>query len=77
MVKDIVIKIIQEQFGSYSSPIDEDTDFVTDLNADSVDIVGLIMAFEDEFGLEFEDAEIHKVKKVGDVVKYIIEKTEE
>lgn len=71
MVKEVVIKIIQEQFGSYHSEIDEETDFVEDLNADSVDIVGLIMAFEDEFGLEFEDSEIHKIKKVGDVIKYI------
>ena len=46
---------------------------VEDLGADSLDVVELIMAFEDEFGVSLPDEEISKMKTVGDIVKYIKE----
>ena len=47
-----------------------------DLGADSLDIVDLVMSFEEEFDLEIPDDQVESIKTVGDVVKYIEEKTE-
>jgi acyl carrier protein len=48
-----------------------ETSFKDDLNADSLDLVELIMALEDEFGLEVEDEEVENIKTVGDAKEYI------
>lgn len=69
-----VIEIIKRQLS-----IDEDTDITSktvlakDLNADSLDAVEIIMALEDEFGVEIPDEEAEKLKTVGDIVNYIKE----
>jgi len=49
----------------------EESEFIKDLGADSLDLVELIMAIEEEFGLEIPDDEAEKLKTIGDVVSYI------
>ncbi|MBU4227808.1 acyl carrier protein [bacterium] len=68
---DKIKKIIVDQLGVDESKITEDSSFVDDLGADSLDIVELIMAFEEEFDMEIPDEDAEKIKTVGDVVKYL------
>ncbi|AGK97337.1 acyl carrier protein [Clostridium pasteurianum] len=69
--------IIAEQLGLDASEITLQSSFVDDLGADSLDIVELIMALEEEFDIEFPDEDAEKVATVGDVVEYIKAHTEE
>lgn len=69
--------IIAEQLGLDASEITLESSFVDDLGADSLDIVELIMALEEEFDIEFPDEDAEKVATVGDVVEYIKAHTEE
>lgn len=65
-------EIIAEQFGVDASEITEETSFVEDLGADSLDLVELIMSVEEAFELgEVEDNTLENVKSVGDVVNFI------
>ncbi len=65
-------KLIAEQFGVEPDSITADTAFVDDLGADSVDLVDLSMALEDEFGMEeMETEEIESIITVGDLYKYM------
>ena len=64
-------KIIVEQLGVNEENVKEEATFVDDLSADSLDIVELIMALEEEFDMEIPDADAEKVVTVGDVVDYI------
>ena len=66
-VRDIVV----EQLGVEADEINIDSTFIDDLGADSLDIVELIMAFEEEFGIEIPDEAAEKIKTVQDVVTYI------
>ncbi len=63
--------IIAEQLGTEASEITMESSFVEDLGADSLDIVELIMALEEEFNMEIPDEEAEKIAKVGDVVDYV------
>ena len=63
--------IIVDVLGVDESEIDVDTTFIDDLGADSLDIVELIMAFEEEFNIEIPDEAAEKIKSVQDVVTYI------
>mgnify|MGYP000976186455 FL=1 len=63
--------IIAEQLGIEASEITPESTFVDDLGADSLDIVELIMALEEEFNMEIPDEEAEKISTVGDVVEYI------
>ncbi|MDD3225302.1 MAG: acyl carrier protein [Clostridium sp.] len=74
---DKVKKIIADQLGLDANEIKIESSFVDDLGADSLDIVELIMALEEEFDIEFPDEDAEKVKTVGDVVSYIKAHTEE
>lgn len=65
--------IIVDQLGAEESAITLEASFIDDLEADSLDIVELIMAIEEEFGIEIPDADAEKVVTVGDVVDYIKE----
>ena len=69
--------IIAEQLGLDAGEITMESSFVDDLGADSLDIVELIMALEEEFDIEFPDEDAEKVATVGDVVNYIKAHTEE
>ncbi len=63
--------IIVEQLGATESSVTMEASFIDDLGADSLDIVELIMALEEEFDTEIPDADAEKVVTVGDVVDYI------
>ncbi len=71
MVFETVKKIIVENLNANESEITMETLLVDDLGADSLDAVELIMALEDEYGLEIEDDAAQNIKSVGDLVKYI------
>ena len=66
-----VKQIICDQLGVDESEVERDASFVETLNADSLDIVELIMAFEEEFNIEIPDDEAEKIKTVDDAIKYI------
>ncbi|MBP8717932.1 MAG: acyl carrier protein [Candidatus Atribacteria bacterium] len=68
-----VKKIIVEQLGVEEDKVKEDSSFIDDLGADSLDIVELIMAFEEEFDIEIADEDAEKIKVVGDVIRYLEE----
>ena len=66
-----VKEIIIEQLGVSETSITTEASFIDDLGADSLDIVELVMALEEEFDLEIPDNDAEKVVTVGDVVDYI------
>ena len=69
-----VKEIIAEQLNVDASEITEDSSFKDDLGADSIDLVELIMAFEDEYGINADYEEMDKrVKTVGDIIEYLKE----
>lgn len=70
-VKDIIV----EQLGVNPEQVIAGASFIGDLGADSLDTVELVMAFEDEFGVEVPDEDAEKLQTVSDVVKYIEDKT--
>ena len=70
-VFDKVKEIIVEQLGVAENAVTEEASFIDDLGADSLDIVELIMALEEEFDIEIPDNDAEKVVTVGDVVDYI------
>jgi acyl carrier protein len=70
-VEDRVKSIIVEQLGVDADEVQPEASFVEDLGADSLDTVELIMAFEEEFGVEISDDEAEKIRKVKDAVEYI------
>ena len=63
--------IIVEQLGVTETSVTTDASFIDDLGADSLDIVELVMALEEEFDMEIPDTDAEKVVTVGDVVEYI------
>ena len=65
--------IIVEQLGVADTSVTLEASFIDDLGADSLDIVELVMALEEEFDIEIPDADAEKVVTVGDVVDYIKE----
>jgi acyl carrier protein len=69
-VKDIIV----EQLGVNPEQVTPTASFIEDLGADSLDIVELVMAFEEEFSVEVPDEDAEKLQTVGDVIKYIEEK---
>jgi acyl carrier protein len=71
MVFEKVKKLIVEQLGVEEDDIAMESSFIDDLGADSLDIVELIMALEEEFNLEIPDNEAEKITTVGDAVGYI------
>ena len=71
MVFDKVKKIIVEQLSVEEEDVNIEASFIDDLGADSLDIVELIMALEEEFGIEIPDSEAEKIVTVNDAVEYI------
>ena len=74
VIFDKVKAIILEQFMADEDAITMQTSFVDDLEADSLDLIELVMALEEEFGLSIEDQDVGDIKTVGDVVNYITER---
>jgi acyl carrier protein len=70
-VKDKVKNIIVEQLGVDEEEVTEDASFVDDLGADSLDTVELVMALEEEFGLEIPDEDAEKITRVKEAIEYI------
>ena len=68
-------ELIVQQLGVDESEVVPEAKFVDDLGADSLDLVELIMALEDEYGIEIPDEDAEKIRTVGDAVKYIEEKS--
>ena len=66
-----VIEIIQEQLNLEGVAITEDSSFKDDLGADSLDLFELVMAFEDEYGVEIPSEDLEKITTVGSVIEYM------
>jgi acyl carrier protein len=66
-------KLIVEQLGVDEEEVTPTASFVEDLNADSLDLVELIMSLEEEFGMEISDEDAEKIQKVSDAVEFIEE----
>jgi acyl carrier protein len=69
-VRDIIVS----ELGVEASKVTTEASFVEDLGADSLDTVELVMAFEEEFGIEIPDEDAEKMETVGDAIKYLQEK---
>ena len=65
--------ILVEQLGVDESEVTPEAHFIDDLGADSLDTVELVMALEEEFGIEISDEDAEKIQTVGDVDKYVTE----
>ena len=78
MSKDIsqkVKKMVAEHLGVEEDKVSDESNFIDDLGADSLDTVELVMAFEEEFGSEISDSEAEKILTVGDAIKFIESKS--
>lgn len=75
-IEERVKEIIADQLGVSVDQIKPESKFVDDLGADSLDVVELIMAFEEEFGVEIPDEDAEKISTVQDVLNYIKQKQE-
>jgi len=70
-VAEKVKKIVVDQLGVSEDQVTPEAKFIEDLGADSLDLVELVMAFEDEFGSDIPDEDSEKLTTVGDAIKYI------
>jgi len=68
---DEVKEVVVEQLNVNPDEIKEDSKFVEDLGADSLDVVELVMALEEKFDIEIPDADAEKIATVGDAIKYV------
>ncbi|MEX0727592.1 MAG: acyl carrier protein [Planctomycetaceae bacterium] len=73
-VEEKVTGIVSEQLGVSLEEITRTSSFIDDLKADSLDVVELVMSFEDEFGITIPDEDYEKIKTVGDAIEYIEKK---
>lgn len=70
-VEDKVVGIVSEQLGVPKEEVARESSFVDDLKADSLDVVELVMEFEDEFDITIPDDDYEKIRTVGDAIDYI------
>ena len=70
-MKEKIVNLIAEKLGKKPSDIKMTSRLIEDLGADSLDVVELIMTFEDEFGIALPDEDVSKMKTVGDITSYI------
>jgi acyl carrier protein len=76
-IDDRLRRIVSEQLGVEESQVTSTASFEEDLNADSLDLVELIMSLEEEFGIEISEEDAEKIRTVGDAEEYIKEHTSE
>ena len=74
-IQDKITEIIVEQLGVKPEEVTPEASFVDDLGADSLDTVELVMALEEEFGIEIPDEDAEKIQTVGDASRYIEKKS--
>ena len=74
-VENKVKEIVAEQLNVEMSELEMNKSFLNDLGADSLDIVELVMAMEEEFNVEIPEEDAEKIQTVGDAIKYIVEHT--
>ena len=72
-IEERVIDLIVEQLGVSQDQVTTEASFIDDLGADSLDTVELVMAFEEEFGIDIPDEDAEKMSTVSDAVKYLSE----
>ena len=72
-VADRVMKIVCEKMNMKPEQVAPETSFVNDLGADSLDVVELVMEFEEEFSIDIPDEDAEKIQTVGDAIKYVEE----
>ena len=70
-IEERVTKVVEDQLSVNVDQITKEASFIDDLGADSLDTVELVMALEEEFGIEIPDEEAEKITKVGEAVAYI------
>ncbi len=70
-IRDIVV----EELGVAPEKVTEDARFIEDLGADSIGVMELVMKMEEEFDMKIPDEDIEKLRTVGDVINYVLEKT--
>ena len=75
MVFEKIKSMLSEQLGISADTITMESNIISDLGADSLDVVDLLMSIEDEFELEIPDEETDKIKTVGELVQYIEDHT--
>ena len=66
-----IMKIVSEQMGVYSDQVAPDVHFIDDLGADSLNLVEVVMAIEDEFGISIPDDDVGKIATVQDAISYV------
>jgi acyl carrier protein len=76
-IYDRVKKVVVEELGVKEEEVTESASFTEDLGADSLDLVELVMALEEEFGIDIPDDEVNSIKTVGDAINYIENKKKE
>jgi len=76
-IEEKVKEIIAEQLGVKKEEIKPESSFVDDLGADSLDTVEIVMALEEEFGIEIPDEDAEKISTVGEAIQYIENKVKE
>ena len=76
-VQEKITEIIVEQLGVKPEEVTPEASFVDDLGADSLDTVELVMALEEEFGVEIPDEDAEKIQTVGDAIKYVEDKAKQ
>jgi acyl carrier protein len=74
-IEEMVKECIVTQLGVNEDEVTNEASFVDDLGADSLDVVELVMAFEERFEVEIPDEDVEKLRTVGDTVRYITSKT--
>ncbi|MFI5316400.1 MAG: acyl carrier protein [Myxococcota bacterium] len=74
-VEDKIREIIIEQLGVSAEEVVPEASFIDDLGADSLDIVELVMAIEEEYGLEIPDEDAERMQNIADVINYVEERT--
>ena len=75
-IEEKVKELIVQQLGVSESEVVPEAKFIDDLGADSLDLVELVMALEDEYGIDIPDEDVEKIVTVGDAIKYLQERVQ-